>query len=375
VGDADSSVADAFGAMARRGVQLREQHGRTAVRDEEAAARAQLAADEKASLAAALNKSRLAKLDAMARKRGRPFLGIQLAEKQTHFSRHSSGAPDPLHIDAIYRGGPAYEQGVRLGDEVIRVAGAEVTSLAHMRHVMQKSVRVGGTVTLVIRRAVPAEGAAGIMEDHLENSQRMAPALGLGGTGGGRHDTTIETVTSGPSSVAASPGISASLPAPDLVVEPLDGDGGSHGPSDQLTPPAALSGGNESLAVGSWGFQQSDTTAESEGGVHPRLKRRASSVTLQLPATPDTMAEFEAEVPVMTQEKEFHELALFFDTGAPGHERIEMAKSEASGAAPRGGGGTSTGNLSGQSSMVSSTAPATSAGALAARRASRTLRR
>jgi hypothetical protein len=134
-----------------KAMALFEAERRRGVHTAEATSRQLIAKDYAAALAAIKNRLRLEKLERNARQFGKPFIGLQLAEKQTHFSRGKD--PEPLYIDALYKGGPAYMKGLRLKDELLKIGGVDVTSLAHVRHVLAKTTNVGATVEVIVRRA------------------------------------------------------------------------------------------------------------------------------------------------------------------------------------------------------------------------------
>ena len=88
----------------------------------------------------------------------RPFVGFGLLESSV------TRGSDYLPIETIYEGGPAWNAGLRLDDEVLQIgnSGRPITSLPQVRQILQKEAVVGKTLRVVFRRP----NAEGVQETH-----------------------------------------------------------------------------------------------------------------------------------------------------------------------------------------------------------------
>lgn len=138
-------------------LRIAESAARAALAGAEAQCRSELYDAARTALHDVRNAKRLAALAAKARKTGRPFLGFSLAEKNLGTLGRLTALDNDLHIDAVYRDGPAWRAGMGVNDVICEVGGIEVTSLAHVRHMIQRSAKVGGTLDLAVRKSLTGE--------------------------------------------------------------------------------------------------------------------------------------------------------------------------------------------------------------------------
>nr|VDZ41897.1 viscerotropic_leishmaniasis_antigen_putative/GeneDB:LmjF.05.0240 [Leishmania donovani] len=71
----------------------------------------------------------------------RPFIGLSLLEDVEKGT---------LIVDGLYRDGPAYQTGIRLGDVLLRIAGVYVDSIAKVRQVVDARCRCGCVVPVTL---------------------------------------------------------------------------------------------------------------------------------------------------------------------------------------------------------------------------------
>ena len=107
-------------------------------------------------------------LEAKAR-RSRPFIGFALAEKVTDGRRAgetsapaavAAGAQPHLVVDALFVGGPAFRQGLRLNDIIVSIAGEPALSLAQVRLTIAKRAVVGSAIEVVVLAPAHNDGVA-----------------------------------------------------------------------------------------------------------------------------------------------------------------------------------------------------------------------
>merc|ERR1711964_585552 len=85
--------------------------------------------------------------DALAN--GRPFVGFGLLERQTTSSGKAS--TQPLQVESIFKDGPAWDAGLRLGDEVLELGNTPVKTLPQVRDIVLKT-KVGQNLRVLARR-------------------------------------------------------------------------------------------------------------------------------------------------------------------------------------------------------------------------------
>ena len=71
-----------------------------------------------------------------------PFIGFSLAQYPSSKT---------LVVDGLFRDGPAYQTGIRIGDELIRIADKSVLSIENVREVVAKYCRCGRVTDFTLR--------------------------------------------------------------------------------------------------------------------------------------------------------------------------------------------------------------------------------
>merc|ERR1711900_136664 len=90
-------------------------------------------------------------LRAEALTKGKPFVGFGLLERQTTSSGKHVTETQPLQVESVYQDGPAWDAGLRLGDEVLEMGRGSVKNLGDVRNVVQ-ATKVGQNLPIVRRR-------------------------------------------------------------------------------------------------------------------------------------------------------------------------------------------------------------------------------